>query len=218
MEASDDTSPDNILLTSLRVFPGIITFRSSFSSFSAILRIDILWPSSEITLKVLFFISNNSPVIILLLSLSDMENTVCLIISFKANWDKTRGFSFSISGRYGNSSPDLPDIENLAFSHTISVTKLLSAEIVTSFSGSLLMISEKTLAFRATVPFSMIFPLTRVSIPSSISFAISFILSPVASITRHSSMGMVVLTGTAFRTIFTLFNKSDFWQTIFICL
>ena len=79
------TSPDRILLTSIKVFPGTINFLSLTESFNSILRMDIRCPSKEMTLRILFFISNNSPVINLLLSVSAIEKIVCLITSFKVN-------------------------------------------------------------------------------------------------------------------------------------
>ena len=58
-----------------------------------------------------------------------------------------------------------------------------------------------------TFPFSIISPCTVVSIPNSISFDVNLITFVVASIRIHSNMDMVVLEGTAFKTILTAFVK-----------
>ena len=94
--------------------------------------------------------------------------------------------------------------------------KIFSVSIVTSLSGSFLTISEKIFAFRAIIPRSTMSPSIDVSMPSSISFAVSFTTSVVASIRIHSRIGMVVLDGTAFETMLTPFTRFDFVQIIFI--
>ena len=53
-------------------------------------------PDSEIVIET---DNNYQMVIILLLSLSAMEKMVCLMVSFKVNWDKKINLSFSINGR-----------------------------------------------------------------------------------------------------------------------
>ena len=89
--------------------------------------------------------------------------------------------------------------------------------ITTSLSGSFLTISEKILAFNAMIPLSKISPSIRVSIPSSISFAVNLITSVDASTKIHSKIGIVVLEGTALETILTPFTRLDFVHTILIC-
>ena len=86
----------------------------------------------------------------------------------------------------------------------------------TSLSGSLRIISEKSFASRATIPFSSIIPFTFVSIPSSISLEVKVISVAEASIRIHSRMGMVVLEETAFSEMLTLFNNSFLAQINFI--
>ena len=70
---------------------------------------------------------------------------------------------------------------------------------------------EKVIPTRSTMS-----PSIDVSMPSSISFAVSFTTSVVASIRIHSRIGMVVLDGTAFETMLTPFTRFDFVQIIFI--
>ena len=105
---------------------------------------------------------------------------------------------------------------NFAFSQVIRAWLSDSVSIVTSLSGSFLTISEKIFAFRAIIPRSTMSPSIDVSMPSSISFAVSFTTSVVASIRIHSRIGMVVLDGTAFETMLTPFTRFDFVQIIFI--
>jgi len=57
-----------------------------------------------------------------------------------------------------------------------------------------------------------------VSIPSSISFAVSLISPFVASIRIHSSIDIVVLLGTALETVLTPFKRFDLEQIIFMCI
>ena len=145
-----------------------------------------------------------------------MAKIVCLITSFKVNWDSITQSFFSISGRKEKSSPDFPIMLNLAFSQIMVVLKASSVSIVISLSGSFLTISRKILASNAIIPFSMISPSMTVSIPSSISLAVSLI-SPVLVSTRiHSRIDIVVLLGTALETVCTPFKRLDFEHTIFI--
>ena len=88
--------------------------------------------------------------------------------------------------------------------------------MVTSLSGSLRTISEKILASRAIMPLSMISPSMIVSIPISISLAVSLISPAEASIRIHSRIAMVVLVGTALETMFTPFKRFAFEQIIFM--
>ena len=125
-------------------------------------------------------------------------------------------FSFVIIGKYEKSSPDLPAMLNLLFSHVIKALKLSSVSIVISLSGSFLTISEKILASIAICPFSIISPSTIVSIPSSMSLAVNLIISEEASIRIHSKIFIVVLEGTAFKTILTAFDKLLFVKINFI--
>ena len=90
--------------------------------------------------------------------------------------------------------------------------------MVTSLSGSFLTISRNILASSAMMPFSAISPSIMVSIPSSISFAVSLISPFDASIRIHSSIDIVVLLGTAFETVFTPFKRFDFEHMIFMCI
>ena len=152
----------------------------------------------------------------MLLSLSAMEKIVCLITSFSVNWEITIASFFSMYGRYEKSSPDFPTILNFAFSQEITVLKEASVSIITSLSGSLRTISEKIFASSAITPRSAISPSTRVSIPSSISFAINLISFVEASIRIHSSIAIVVRVGTALDTIFTPRNKFDLEQISFM--
>ena len=105
---------------------------------------------------------------------------------------------------------------NFAFSHVIVVLKDASVSIVTSLSGSLRTISEKIFASSAITPRSAISPSIFVSIPSSISFAVSLISFAEASIRIHSKIAMVVLVGTAFETILTPCNRLDLEQINFM--
>ena len=74
--------------------------------------------------------------------------------------------------------------------------------------GSFLTISEKSLEFKAILPFSTTSPITMVSMPSSISLAINLMLLSTVLITIHSSIGKVVLVEIALITIFMLLIKS----------
>ena len=74
--------------------------------------------------------------------------------------------------------------------------------------GSFLTISEKSFELRAILPSFIISPLTIVSIPSSMSFAINLIPFSTVLITIHSSIGKVVLVEIALITIFILLIKS----------
>ena len=87
---------------------------------------------------------------------------------------------------------------------------------MTSLSGSFRIISEKIFASSAMIPFCSMVPVTIVSIPSSMSFVVNLMMLEEASIRMHSKIGMVVLFGTALRAMFTLFDKFDFEQMIFI--
>ena len=89
--------------------------------------------------------------------------------------------------------------------------------MTTSLSGNFLTISEKIFASMAIKPFSIMSPSIIVSIPSSISFAVNLIISVVASIRIHSSIGIVVFEGTALETMLTPLTKFDFVQIIFMC-
>ena len=68
------------------------------------------------------------------------------------------------------------------------------------------------------IPFSTISPSIIVSIPNSISFAVSFICPLVASIRIHSNIDIVVLLGTAFETILTPLRRFDFEHINFMCI
>jgi len=57
-----------------------------------------------------------------------------------------------------------------------------------------------------------------VSIPSSISFAVSLISPFEASIRIHSRIDIVVLLGTALETVLTPFKRLDFEHMIFMCI
>ena len=76
IDTTFSASPERILLISIRVFPGTTSFLSATLFFSGTLRMEILCPSSETTFRILSLISNNSPVISLLLSLSEIEKIV----------------------------------------------------------------------------------------------------------------------------------------------
>ena len=89
---------------------------------------------------------------------------------------------------------------------------------MTSLSGSFLTISRKIFASKAIIPFSKISPSIIVSIPSSISFAVSLISPFDASIRIHSSIDIVVLLGTALETVFTPFKRFVFEHMIFMCI
>ena len=105
---------------------------------------------------------------------------------------------------------------HLAFSQVMVVFRLSSVLMVISLSGSFRTISEKILASRATMPFSTISPSTLVSMPNSISFDVNFISPAEASIKIHSKIGIVVLEGTAFITMLTLFTRFALEQISFI--
>ena len=140
-DTSFSVSPERILLTSLKVFPGTTTLRSEYSLLRGIFRIAIRCPSRETTFRQLFLISKSSPVISLLFSLTAIEKMVCLIISFSVYWEIVSGSSFSIIGKYAKSSPDLPGILNFAFSQVIVAVYFSSVLMVMSLSGSRRMIS-----------------------------------------------------------------------------
>ena len=95
-----------------------------------------------------------------------------------------------------------------------------SESMVTTESSldSLRIISEKSFASRAIFPFSRIFPSTFVSIPSSISLAVSLISSEDASIKMHSKIGMVVLDGTAFKTMLIPLSNESFLNVSFMAV
>ena len=95
----------------------------------------------------------------------------------------------------------MPIILNFAFSQVIVVLKEESVSMVISLSGSFLTISENIFASNAIIPFSTTSPSMTVSIPISISLAVSLICPCVASIRIHSRIDMVVLLGTALETI-----------------
>ena len=90
--------------------------------------------------------------------------------------------------------------------------------MVMSLSGSFLTISRKIFASRAMMPFSMISPSITVSMPSSISLAVSLITPLEASTRMHSRIDMVVLLGTAFDTICNPLKRFDLEHTNFICV
>ena len=71
-------------------------------------------------------------------------------------------------------------------------------------------------ASRAILPFSKISPSTLVSIPSSMSLPVNLISLVEASIKIHSKIGIVVLEGTAFKTILIPFKRAAFWNVSFI--
>lgn len=77
-------------------------------------------------------------------------------------------------------------------------------------------ISEKSLASKAILPCSRIWPSTFVSIPSSISFPVRRISLEEASIRIHSKIDMVVLDGTAFITMLMPFTMASFWNCSFM--
>ena len=93
---------------------------------------------------------------------------------------------------------------------------LSSVSIITSLSGSLRIISKNNFASIAIIPPSAISPSMIVSMPRSISFAVSLMIPFVASTNIHSRIGIVVLLDTAFDTICTPFNKLDFLHIIFM--
>ena len=68
------------------------------------------------------------------------------------------------------------------------------------------------------IPLERISPGTTVSIPSSMSFAISLILFPDASIRMHSRMDIVVLLGTALDTICIPCERYDLAILSSICI
>ena len=74
--------------------------------------------------------------------------------------------------------------------------------------GSFLTMSENSLELSAILPFSTTSPITMVSMPSSISLAMSLMLLSTVLITIHSSIGKVVLVEIALITIFMLLIKS----------
>ena len=82
--------------------------------------------------------------------------------------------------------------------------------VLAVITDNFLVISEKSFASKAIFPFSRIFPSTVVWMPSSISFPVSLISFVEASIKIHSKIGMVVLDGTAFRTILMPFKRAVF--------
>ena len=88
--------------------------------------------------------------------------------------------------------------------------------MIISLSGSFLTISANIFALRAKIPLSMISPSIDVSIPSSISLAVSLMTSVDASIKIHSRIGIVVFDGTALETILTPFARFCFVHMIFI--
>ena len=100
----------------------------------------------------------------------------------------------------------------------ITVLNFSSDSMVTreSESDNFLAISEKSFASSAILPFSRISPSTFVSMPSSISLAVSLISSVEASIRMHSKIGIVVFDGTALRTILIPFKRAVFWNVSFI--
>ena len=106
---------------------------------------------------------------------------------------------------------------NFAFSQVMTVLKEASVSMVISLSGSLRTISRNIFASRAIIPFSMICPSIVVSIPSSMSLAVSLISPLVASTKIHSRIDIVVLLGTALDTICTPFKRFAFEQTNFMC-
>ena len=75
------------------------------------------------------------------------------------------------------------------------------------FAGELADNIGKKLGIKSDFPRSRIVPSTFVSIPSSISLPVSLISSETASIRMHSRIGIVVLEGTAFRTMLMPFIK-----------
>ena len=83
-------------------------------------------------------------------------------------------------------------------------------------SGSFLTISKNNFASNAIIPFSIISPSMIVSIPSSVSLAVSVICPFVVFIRIHSRMDMVVLLGTALETILTPFNRFNLEHIIFM--
>ena len=139
------------------------------------------------------------------------------MISFNENWESVIKWFFSISGKATKSSPSLPAMLNFAFSHLISALLLLSVSMVTSLSGSFLIISENNFASKAIHPLSSTSPSMVVSIPRSISLAVNLMTPEVVSISMHSRIGIVVLAGTAFNTVFTPVSNADLLQMIFIC-
>ena len=153
----------------------------------------------------------------MLLSLSEIEKIVCLTASFKVYWLIITGSFLSIIGRQEKSSADLPIIVNLAFSQVIVVLKFPSDSMVISLSGSFLTISKKILASKAMIPFCKISPSIVVSIPNSISFAVSVMESLEAFKRIHSRIDMVVLLGTALETVCTPDKRLAFEQINFIC-
>ena len=77
-------------------------------------------------------------------------------------------------------------------------------------------LSENSLASRAIFPCSRISPSAFVSMPSSVSLPVRRMVSDSASMRMHWRMVMVVLEGTAFRTIFTAFSKFSFRNVSFM--
>ena len=129
-------------------------------------------------------------------SLSAIEKIVCLITSFRVNSENSNKIVLLYCRQVGEIFSRLCcDIELrlLTGDHDLAVRVCLNRDIIVrKLSDDLGKIS---LAFSAMIPLSAISPSIVVSIPSSISLAVSFTTSVEASIRIHSRIGIVVFDG-----------------------
>ena len=138
------------------------------------------------------------------------------IISLKVNWEMWISERTSIAGRYTKSSVPRPAMSNLEFSQRIVIPPYASDSIEISLSGSFLTIAEKSEASIATEPGSVTNAVIVVSIPSDISFAVSFSVSSSACKRTQRMISMVVRTGIARETMFMALFRFSFEHRIFI--
>ena len=141
-----------------------------------------------------------------------VENSVCLITSFKLNCESLIKSSLSTCGIGINSTGSIPIILNTACSHLIVVLKSLStsSSIKESVFSNFLIISEKSFAFKTTPPGFTIIASTSVLIDSSVSVASKTTLLSAAVISIDSKITLEVLVDIAFITMLKAFTNCAF--------
>ena len=148
---------------------------------------EIRWPSREQTRSWFSFTSNNSPDIAGFESLTAIEKIVWRIRSFKTNCEITMEWSLLNCGSRIYVSGSSHIILNFAFSDWISAV-LSSICRRISLSGSFRMISAKSFALIAVIPWVSMRASMVVSIPSSVSLAVRTTWDWRASIRMHSKI------------------------------